>query len=292
MEVRPRRISIHTPAKGVTSGLLAVLEIKQNFNPHSREGSDVIISPTQKIPCNFNPHSQEGSDVTYQRLRFTVINFNPHSQEGSDWWEDGAGADEWISIHTPKKGVTICSWFRLLLFNGFQSTLPRREWLLRFPFSLHLQIFQSTLPRREWHVPYIAPAVKSYFNPHSQEGSDLSFLYVSTSFFYFNPHSQEGSDDQINHKIELVTTISIHTPKKGVTTMYVFAPDPLSNFNPHSQEGSDKTIVLFFLSINQFQSTLPRREWRTWPTAKQRYAIDFNPHSQEGSDFSQSFSSS
>ena len=34
------KISIHTPAKGVTTGLMAVAVAKANFNPHSREGSD------------------------------------------------------------------------------------------------------------------------------------------------------------------------------------------------------------------------------------------------------------
>ena len=33
-------ISIHTPAKGVTIRVLANRQIRQYFNPHSREGSD------------------------------------------------------------------------------------------------------------------------------------------------------------------------------------------------------------------------------------------------------------
>mgnify|MGYP000145079881 CR=1 FL=1 len=77
-----------------------------NFNPHSREGSDIknrrffsqqIISihtpakgvtffrqPGSFIRCNFNPHSREGSDRFYVALTVVQANFNPHSREGSD----------------------------------------------------------------------------------------------------------------------------------------------------------------------------------------------------------------
>ena len=36
----------------------------QNFNPHSREGSDKRISSSPKFLAYFNPHSREGSDHT------------------------------------------------------------------------------------------------------------------------------------------------------------------------------------------------------------------------------------
>ena len=53
-----------------------------------------------------------------------------------------------ISIHAPAKGATECI---KLFFEeyGFQSTLPRRERLLRQVQSLSAVTFQSTLPRRE-----------------------------------------------------------------------------------------------------------------------------------------------
>ena len=35
-----KHISIHTPAKGVTPGMRKIRDISADFNPHSREGSD------------------------------------------------------------------------------------------------------------------------------------------------------------------------------------------------------------------------------------------------------------
>ena len=106
---------------------------------------------------------------------------------------DCSGRQE-ISIHTPKKGVTM-SWQRgCRKSSQFQSTLPRREWrtgLVKDSIVLGISIhtpkkgvtssndfsdaykkFQSTLPRREWPVLPAIPADADYFNPHSQEGSD------------------------------------------------------------------------------------------------------------------------
>ena len=56
-------ISIHTPAKGVTESLHKYIITHKNFNPHSREGSDLVCKHKKKIHSYFNPHSREGSDL-------------------------------------------------------------------------------------------------------------------------------------------------------------------------------------------------------------------------------------
>ena len=102
-----RDISIHTPAKGVTCFVCWFFFTDNNFNPHSREGSDVLRYKRPPYQRYFNPHSREGSDrlpnvsdngyisisihtpakgVTYSPLHHPNLwqNFNPHSREGSD----------------------------------------------------------------------------------------------------------------------------------------------------------------------------------------------------------------
>mgnify|MGYP000425171078 CR=1 FL=1 len=56
------------------------------------------------------------------------------------------------------------------------------------------------------------------FNPHSQEGSDIHPNGQAVYELNFNPHSQEGSDG-VELPIYHGTSISIHTPKKGVTAI-------------------------------------------------------------------------
>ena len=192
----------------------------------------------------------------------------------------------------------------MLTFSGFQSTLPRREWLRVQTSCILVTIFQSTLPRREWLSLKYSCFVPRYFNPHSHEGSDrnthlwklrwLEFqstlprrewhanIGVKSILKYFNPHSHEGSD----RKVGLIISV-------------------LANFNPHSHEGSDCRFFLpidlpkisihtptkgvtdlidQFFKLPLFQSTLPRREWLVRIDGFLKWD-DFNPHSHEGSDY-------
>ena len=56
----------------------------RNFNPRSREGSDLSERDQIKFIGNFNPRSREGSDC-YDSGRYGCFdNFNPRSREGSD----------------------------------------------------------------------------------------------------------------------------------------------------------------------------------------------------------------
>ena len=99
-------ISIHTPAKGVTSTSTPARSKFLNFNPHSREGSDCDAETCTKFESNFNPHSREGSDRWLPIRASLFLYFNPHSREGSDLTARGIAQLIAISIHTPAKGVT------------------------------------------------------------------------------------------------------------------------------------------------------------------------------------------
>ena len=83
------KISIHTPAKGVTQGLnIPICQTSHYFNPHSREGSDGLFL------CLFlklNPISihtpVKGVTVVNPTGEIEYRDFNPHSREGSDYFK-------------------------------------------------------------------------------------------------------------------------------------------------------------------------------------------------------------
>ena len=77
-------ISIHTPAKGVTRITGEGIPGEPDFNPHSREGSDTKQHYKPKARKYFNPHSREGSDLSILTTSKQLEHFNPHSREGSD----------------------------------------------------------------------------------------------------------------------------------------------------------------------------------------------------------------
>ena len=55
-----------------------------NFNPRSREGSDVCGTMPLPPISNFNPRSREGSDQIEGYALVLGVDFNPRSREGSD----------------------------------------------------------------------------------------------------------------------------------------------------------------------------------------------------------------
>ena len=105
-----------------------------------------------RIRCSrlhyFNPRSREGSDNYSLNINLTHSYFNPRSREGSDRTKRNCFCKYAISIHAPAKGATklFCNHVFII---PFQSTLPRRERPVRFPFVFFGRKFQSTLPRRE-----------------------------------------------------------------------------------------------------------------------------------------------
>ena len=99
-----------------------------DFNPRSREGSDLLTADRQAQPLqisihapakgattlplppiygNFNPRSREGSDQLSPTYNTDHIDFNPRSREGSDAMTQNLLLRRlWISIHAPAKGAT------------------------------------------------------------------------------------------------------------------------------------------------------------------------------------------
>ena len=61
-----RQISIHAPVKGATADFMQVVGTLIDFNPRSREGSDLAGTDSTFLNSNFNPRSREGSDQTLE----------------------------------------------------------------------------------------------------------------------------------------------------------------------------------------------------------------------------------
>ena len=101
-----------------------------HFNPRSRGGSDHRCELIQNEEHHFNPRSRGGSDGLICEVMKVSIYFNPRSRGGSDLQQGGLCHGGKISIHAPAEGATP-DFVPTRRWAKFQSTLPRRERLLR-----------------------------------------------------------------------------------------------------------------------------------------------------------------
>ena len=173
----------------------------------------------------------------------------------------GVAGNNLISIHAPARGATSMAAMGTTLGNGFQSTLPRGERLvkpccLKYPFN---------------------------FNPRSREGSDKRHSRNMFETIDFNPRSREGSDLHRFRHVLVVVGISIHAPARGATFGTLRSIPAASLFQSTLPRGERLLCGANLKLVIQFQSTLPRGERRnTQPRSAERR--NFNPRSREGSD--------
>ena len=140
--------------------------------------------------------------------------FNPHTHAGCDNVHNVSGASFPVSIHTPTQGVTAATIF-CSEFNKFQSTHPRRVWLI-----YHFLHFRTEC-----------------FNPHTHAGCDDVTVYFSVSAKVSIHTPTQGVTQSIT-STKLIKIVSIHTPTQGVTAF----PERIlycEGFNPHTHAGCD-----------------------------------------------------
>ena len=144
-------ISIRAPARGATEKGIDLISGVDDFNPRSREGSDIFFDMIIISFCNFNPRSREGSDTSGTLHYDWVGDFNPRSREGSDAVKEKYQRDTGeISIRAPARGATptsLCPHSAQVNFN------PRSR---------------EGSDVRKW----CTCRCMIYFNPRSREGSD------------------------------------------------------------------------------------------------------------------------
>ena len=146
-------ISIHAPARGATRRLHSVRCIREDFNPRSREGSDVERTEVVRASTISIHAPARGATMTELLCSAQTTNFNPRSREGSDLRKIMDRSRSRISIHAPARGATI-----------------------KMDNLQHDVVFQSTLPRGERLKVWYGVDVDEDFNPRSREGSDSNFI--------------------------------------------------------------------------------------------------------------------
>ena len=78
-----------------------------NFNPRSREGSDLSFTGPFRGHANFNPRSREGSDTLAIIFMWLVIDISIHAPaRGATMDNDAIAQKVIISIHAPARGAT------------------------------------------------------------------------------------------------------------------------------------------------------------------------------------------
>ena len=145
-------ISIHAPARGATSINPFFSSSTINFNPRSREGSDLNQPLFLFIHHKFQSTLPRGERRLIQITKRQTENFNPRSREGSDASVSVAATAVGISIHAPARGATELDCHIIMHEENFN---PRsREGSDRKAITILslLQKFQSTLPRGERHI--------------------------------------------------------------------------------------------------------------------------------------------
>ena len=167
-------------------------------------------------------------------------------------------------------------------------------------------LFQSTHPRRVWLLVSQISLPTACFNPHTHEGCDFPSQLVSQQFRSFNPHTHEGCDLSCGNILIVRLCFNPHT-HEGCDIHPDFHLVGFRGFNPHTHEGCDSTCTLMHIFMLKFQSTHPRRVWListdkqfgmakvsihtptkgvTFRRSKSSFvAIRFNPHTHEGCDF-------
>ena len=144
-----RGISIHAPAKGATG-------CKCRKRPHDRisihaPAKGATDSPVISVidTWNFNPRSREGSDIVQPHLFVSLLRISIHAPAKGATSQSGKPACFLaISIHAPAKGATklLCM---TVVFVEISIHAPAKGATIKIVGMEKLQKFQSTLPRRE-----------------------------------------------------------------------------------------------------------------------------------------------
>ena len=104
-----RRVSIHTPMKGVTISLLRLYK-PSNVSIHTPMKGVTPLPPRLfSLPARFNPHTHEGCDKECEKgIRIYFVSIHT-PMKGVTPAAPVVDVITQVSIHTPMKGVTLVS---------------------------------------------------------------------------------------------------------------------------------------------------------------------------------------
>ena len=143
---------------------------------------------------DFNPRSREGSDIG-GKASIKIIEISIHAPaKGATPAAPASHHNNTISIHAPAKGATFKP-SKHVINPGISIHAPAKGATFQI-FQLPINhLFQSTLPRRERRAwPQFWQCLAYDFNPRSREGSDPCLISPIRLPMNFNPRSREGSD--------------------------------------------------------------------------------------------------
>ena len=171
------------------------------------------------IMPDFNPRSREGSDLAsaFNSIFLMTISIRAPAR-GATYDDVPDTPEELISIRAPARGATTTP-LLMYPYTLFQSALPRGE---RQSIKLQrscMTIFQSALPRGERQYKDLCLCSNSYFNPRSREGSD--FLYIPGNPCYIISIRAPARGATILPKPDAIALIiSIRAPARGATSIF------------------------------------------------------------------------
>ena len=150
-----QRISIHAPARGATRSLFRIAKAGSYFNPRSREGSDHTENHSHTtVHISIHAPARGATAVPCRQSRINTISIHAPARGATPFGRIFCLFAA-ISIHAPARGATSVDRFLSPIWK-FQSTLPRGERLLIFPWTFY----------------------DHDFNPRSREGSDVSIRHL------------------------------------------------------------------------------------------------------------------
>ena len=218
------------------------MEIKDNFNPRTHEGYDLVCSP--------RPYFNIFQSTYPRRVRLDNIVLK--------------AVPACISIHVPTKGTTVL----LLCCKGgelFQSTYPRRVRPGMSGTNLLRVIFQSTYPRRVrlLATPPILNSVSISIHVPTKGTTSCficTFIFIAISIHVptkgttdtrsqlfdcvlISIHVPTKGTTLIKMLQQEIIRISIHVPTKGTTQQHRHAFCNNDYFNPRTHEGYDSKNI-------------------------------------------------
>ena len=210
-------ISIHAPAKGATHRIRD-LQRKDRFQSTLPRRERHRLHLIKRSDMNFNPRSREGSDVAALAICDANTNFNPRSREGSDKLVFAVTNPSNISIHAPAKGATavpigkiiVCIYFNPRSREGSDTRPCAPQHGSRYfnPRSREGSDAALDSLNRKMEISIHAPA----------KGATMEYTH-SASYRQFQSTLPRRERRELA-KVLQTSNISIHAPAKGATISY------------------------------------------------------------------------
>ncbi len=188
---------------------------------------------------NFNPRSREGSDVKKTKFTAGLKIISIHAPvRGATASLIASSSAIAISIHAPVRGATFLElrFFVPVLYFNPRSREGSDRQIFKIIFYLIISIHAPV--RGATSLPNLIVHSVPNFNPRSREGSD-SLICNLSSKKEISIHAPVRGATGLSKKSRQYRNISIHAPVRGATLECFSFLVGINNFNPRSREGSD-----------------------------------------------------